>query len=193
MSRPAVFLDRDGVLVENVFYSESGEVEAPWRPEDLRLIPGAAGATRSLAAAGLPLVLISNQGAYAKGKTSLRNLWRVHERFVDLLRDEGVVLDAVFYSYSHPQGVVPHFSGPSLERKPNPYYLVLAAAQLDLNLGRSWFVGDRMSDVECARAVGVEPILVGSDIDAAHEPSLLTAPSILQACEHILAQQSESR
>jgi D-glycero-D-manno-heptose 1,7-bisphosphate phosphatase len=160
MSRPAVFLDRDGVLVEEIFYPETGEIEAPLRPEDVRLLPGAAAAARALAQAGYALVLLSNQPAYAKGKASLRDLWLVHERFVALLEGEAVTLDAVFYSYSHPDGIMPYFSGPSLERKPGPYNLIIAAAQLDLDLARSWLVGDRESDVACALAAGVRPIQV---------------------------------
>lgn len=113
--RPAVFLDRDGVLVEEVFYPESDEWEAPWRAEDVQLMAGAAAAARSLAEAGFALVLISNQAAFAKGKTGLRDLWLAHARFVALLAAEHVALDAVFYSYAHPDGVVPHFSGPSLD------------------------------------------------------------------------------
>ena len=96
VSRPAVFLDRDGVLVEEVFYPQSGEWEAPWRPDDVRLIPGAAVAARRLAEAGFSLVVVSNQAAFAKGKTTLRELWLAHERFVALLANEDVVLDGVF-------------------------------------------------------------------------------------------------
>jgi D-glycero-D-manno-heptose 1,7-bisphosphate phosphatase len=160
MIRPAVFLDRDGVLVEEIFYPQTREIEAPLRPDDVRLIPGAAAAARALAQAGFRLVLISNQAGYAKGKTSLRELWLTHERFVALLAREGVTLDAVFYSYSHPQGIAPYFRGPSLERKPNPYSLIIAAAQLDLDLEHSWLIGDRETDIACAQAAGVRPILV---------------------------------
>jgi D-glycero-D-manno-heptose 1,7-bisphosphate phosphatase len=160
MSRPAVFLDRDGVLVEEVYYTDTGETEAPLRPEDVRLIPGAAAAARVLAEAGYALVVISNQGAYAKGKTTLRSLWLTHERFIALLNKEGVVLDAVFYSYGHPDGIIPHFSGPSLERKPSPYNLLVAASQLDLDLSASWLIGDRETDVLCAERAKVRAILV---------------------------------
>jgi D-glycero-D-manno-heptose 1,7-bisphosphate phosphatase len=160
MKRPAIFLDRDGVLVEEVYYPESKEWEAPWRPEDVRLIPGAAQAAGMLSRAKFLLVLVSNQAAHAKGKTTLRQLWLVHQRFVGLLNNEGTTLDGVFYSYGHPNGIVPHFSGPSLDRKPNPYNLFVAAAQLDIDLQNSWMIGDRMTDVHCARAAGVAPILV---------------------------------
>jgi D-glycero-D-manno-heptose 1,7-bisphosphate phosphatase len=160
VSRPAVFLDRDGVLVEEVFYPETGEWEAPLRAEDVRLIRGAAAAARRLSKAGYALVLISNQAAFAKGKTSLRALWLAHERFLSLMAEERVTLDAVFYSYSHPDGVVQHFSGPSLDRKPGPYNVFIAAAQFDLGLPESWMVGDRATDIECGRAAGVPAILI---------------------------------
>ena len=88
MSRPAVFLDRDGVLVEEIFYSQTGEWEAPLRPEDVRLIPGAAAAARRLAEAGYALVLISNQAAFVGvdrpepllQKTPIDRLPQLHQR-----------------------------------------------------------------------------------------------------------------
>jgi len=179
VSRPAVFLDRDGVLVEEIFYAQTGEWEAPLRPEDVRLIPGAA-------AAGYALVLISNQAAYAKGKTGLRALWLAHERFVELLAGEGVRFDAAFYSYGHPDGVVPHFSGPSLDRKPGPYNLFIAAAQLDLDLARSWMIGDRETDVACARAAGVRAILVkNAHTDVRNTPAAIVAKDLSDAVQHI--------
>ena len=160
MSQRAVFLDRDGVLVEEVFYPQTGIWEAPLCADDVRLIPGAATAASTLAQAGYALVLVSNQPAFAKGKTGLRDLWLAHERFAALLAKDRVALDATFYSYGHPEGVVPHFKGPSLDRKPCPYNLFIASAQLDLDLTSSWMVGDRETDVECALAAGATPVLV---------------------------------
>jgi D-glycero-D-manno-heptose 1,7-bisphosphate phosphatase len=162
MSRPAIFLDRDGVLVEEIFYPHTGEREAPLAPEDVRLLPGVAPALRSLADAGYALVVISNQGAHAKGKATLKALWSAHERFVALLAEQSARLDGCYYSYSHPNGTAPHFSGPSLERKPGPYNIFVAAAQLDLNCQGSWMIGDRETDVACARAAGLRPILVSA-------------------------------
>jgi D-glycero-D-manno-heptose 1,7-bisphosphate phosphatase len=186
VSRAAVFLDRDGVLVEEIFDAQTGEWEAPLRPEDVRLIPGAAAAARRLAEAGYALVLISNQAGYAKGKTDLRSLWLAHERFVELLAGEGVRFDAAFYSYGHPEGVVPHFSGPSLDRKPGPYNLFIAAAQLDLDLARSWMIGDRQSDVACARAAGVRAILVeNAHADLHHALAVIIAKDLSDALQHI--------
>jgi D-glycero-D-manno-heptose 1,7-bisphosphate phosphatase len=188
MSRPAVFLDRDGVLVEEIFYPFTGEREAPLAAEDVRLLPGVATALRNLASAGYALVVISNQGAYAKGKTTLRSLWLAHERFVALLADQGAKLDGYYYSYSHPNGTVPHFSGPSLDRKPGPYNIFVAAAQLDLDCHGSWMIGDRETDVACALAAGLRPILVST---ATASPSsaadLIQVADLSRAAEVILA------
>jgi histidinol-phosphate phosphatase family protein len=192
VSRPAVFLDRDGVLVEEVFYPETGEREAPLRPEDVRLIPGAAAAARELAQAGYALVVISNQGAYAKGKTTLRSLWLAHERFVALLAAEGVVLAGVFYAYGHPNGIVPDFSGQSVERKPSPYNLLVAAAQLDLDLSASWLVGDRQSDVICAERARVRPILLSSVPVNSDPRAGPTTEDLAAATRIILASRAKS-
>ena len=187
MSRPAVFFDRDGVLVEEIFYPETGEKEAPLRPEDVRLVSGAAVAARRLAAAGYALIVVSNQAAFAKGKTTLRSLWLAHERFVALIGAEGAALDGTFYAYGHPDGVVPHFSGPSLDRKPGPYHLFVAAAQLDLDLGRSWMIGDRQSDIDCALAAGVRPILIASsEVRDNRHPMASRAADVSEAAAIIL-------
>ena len=171
MSRPAIFLDRDGVLVEEVFYPQTGEWEAPMTAADVRLAPGAAAAARRLQQANFPLILISNQGAHAKGKIDLRSLWRVHEQFVFLLNAEGVRLDGEYYSFSHPDGIVPAFSGPSLDRKPSPYNLFVAAARHDIDLCRSWMIGDRDTDVACGKAAGTKTILIRSLL-IGREPAL---------------------
>jgi D-glycero-D-manno-heptose 1,7-bisphosphate phosphatase len=187
MSRPAVFLDRDGVLVEEIYYAHTGEREAPLNPEDVRLLPGVAMALRKLADAGFALVVISNQGGYAKGKTTLRALWLAHERFVALLAEQGASLDGSYYSYGHPNGIVPYFSGPSLDRKPGPYNIFIAAAQLDLDRGGSWMVGDRETDVACAVAAGVRPILIAADGKSPNrQAELIQAPDLPRAAEIIL-------
>ncbi len=131
------------------------------RPGDVRLLPGAAAAARRLKALGFLLILVSNQGAAAKGKVGLGSLWQVQSRFNALLAEEGVTLDAEYYSFSHPAGTVPGLSGPSLDRKPSPYNLLIAAARFDIDLGRSWMIGDRETDVACGRAAGVRTIRVG--------------------------------
>ena len=146
------------------------------RPEDVRLVPGAAAAALRLKMMGFLLILVSNQGAAAKGKIGLDSLWRAHLRFAELLSAEGVTLDAEYYSFSHPDGVVPGLSGASVDRKPSPYNLMVASARFELDLGRSWMVGDRSTDVDCGRAVGTMTIRIGAKVatNADHDAETLT-------------------
>lgn len=160
MSRPAVFLDRDGVLTAEIFYPETGEWEAPMFPGDVRILPGALEATRSLSENGYLLFLVSNQAAYAKGKCRLEDLLAVQDRFVDEVRGAGVVFTEMFYAYTHPDGVVEGFSGPSLERKPNPLFPKLAAARHGIDLAASWMIGDRDMDIECGKRAGTRSIRI---------------------------------
>ena len=190
VKRAAVFLDRDGVLVEEIYYPETGEIEAPMRPEDVRLVPEAAAAALRLKMMGFLLILVSNQGAAAKGKIGLDSLWRAHQRFTELLSTEGVALDAEYYSFSHPDGVVPGLSGASLDRKPSPYNLMIAAARFDLDLSRSWMVGDRSTDVDCGRAAGAMTIRIGAKVPTDADGR---AGSLAEAAEIIAAHSAATK
>lgn len=158
--RRVVFLDRDGVITEEVFCPSSGEWEAPMIPEDLVLKAGAVVALGQLLTLGYQLILVSNQAAFAKGKTTLESLWAVHGRFAALMEEKGIPFLEYNYSFSHPDGVVPNFSGPSVERKPSPYLLLLAQAKYRLQMSRCWMIGDRDSDIECGQAAGVSTIRI---------------------------------
>ncbi|HWW90156.1 MAG TPA: HAD family hydrolase [Solirubrobacteraceae bacterium] len=158
--RPAAFLDRDGTLNEFAPDPDSGLPESPLSVADVRLIEGAAGAARQLADAGFALVCVSNQPAAAKGKVSLEGLLAVHERVLELLREEGVHLDASRLCLHHPDGVVPELSGPCDCRKPAPGMLLDAADELGLDLASSWMLGDTDSDVLAAHAAGCRAVLI---------------------------------
>ena len=157
--RPAAFLDRDGTLNELV-PDPTGVPESPLRAADVRLIEGAAVAARQLAQAGFALVCVSNQPVAAKGKVSLERLHAVHQRVLELLREEGVHLDAFRLCLHHPQGVVPELSGPCACRKPAPGMLLDAAEELNLDLARSWMLGDTDSDVIAGHAAGCRVVLI---------------------------------
>jgi len=158
--RPAAFLDRDGTLNEFVPDPVSGLPESPLTVADVRLIEGAAAAARELAQAGFALVCVSNQPAAAKGKVSLERLLAVHERVLELLREQGVQLDGFRLCLHHPQGVVPELSGPCDCRKPAPGMLLDAAEALGLDLASSWMLGDTDSDVAAGRAAGCRTVLI---------------------------------
>ncbi len=159
-ARAAVFLDRDGVLNELVPDRESGLAESPLSPDDVRLAAGAAAAARRLREGGYALVGVTNQPAAAKGRVAVSRLEEVQARLVELLAVEGVEFDAWRMCLHHPDGVVPELSGPCDCRKPAPGMLVDAARELDLDLERSWMVGDTDADVEAGRAAGCRTALI---------------------------------
>ncbi|MGF1538086.1 MAG: D-glycero-alpha-D-manno-heptose-1,7-bisphosphate 7-phosphatase [Elainellaceae cyanobacterium] len=156
MSRPAVFLDRDGVL--NV---EAGYIR---QVDQLHLIAGAAGAVRQLNDAGLFCCLVSNQSGPARGYYSVQHVEALHKRLERLLMAEaGARLDALYYCpYLCPTegGTDSEFALWSTWRKPNPGMLVAAAWDHDLEIGRSVMVGDKATDVDLAHNAGCRGVLV---------------------------------
>lgn len=195
----AVFLDRDGVLNALAVDPVSGRPESPYRPQDVRLTPGAADAVRLLRTLGLPLAVVSNQPAAAKGTATRRDLELVHEAVVELLAREGVAVDEVRYCLHHPDGTDPDLAGPCDCRKPAPGLILQAAAALGLGdgaLGRSWIIGDSDVDVRAGRAAGLRTILVeeprsahrrGGDVRPDHR-----APDVLEAARIVVTALSTS-
>jgi D-glycero-D-manno-heptose 1,7-bisphosphate phosphatase len=152
MVHRALFLDRDGTLVEPRHY--------PSRPEDLVLYAGVATELRWLRAAGFRLVVITNQSGLAHGYFERAQLDRLHEHLVEQLRWEGVDIDAIFVCPHHPEGKVAELAIACDCRKPRPGLLFRAAAELDLDRTRSWFVGDILDDVEAGNRARCRTVLV---------------------------------
>lgn len=190
----AVFLDRDGVLNELVRDRVSGMCESPLRVADVRLVPGAAAAAARLARLGFALVCVSNQPAAAKGAASIAQLLAVHDRVVELLREQGVRLAASRLCMHHEHGVVPALSGPCDCRKPAPGMLLDAALALALDLRASWMVGDTDADIAAGKAAGCMTLLVrhpgsfhkrlqGISADVAADSLARGAACIVAACQ----------
>jgi D-glycero-D-manno-heptose 1,7-bisphosphate phosphatase len=145
MSGRAVFIDRDGTLVEARHY--------PRRPEELVLCEGAADALRDLRRAGFRIVLVTNQSGIGRGYFDAGALRRMHAHLESELATCGARLDAIYYC--------PHTPEDGCDcRKPAPGMLVCAAQALDLELTRSWMVGDILDDIEAGRRAGCRTILV---------------------------------
>jgi D-glycero-D-manno-heptose 1,7-bisphosphate phosphatase len=158
--RPAVFLDRDGVIVEPVPDALLGTDESPYRAQDVALVAGATEAIRALRERGFLLVGISNQPAAAKGNATLEALRDVHARTVQLLAAAGASLDDWRYCFHHPAGVDPDLGVACDCRKPAPGLLLAAAEDHGIDLARSWMVGDSDSDVVAGAAAGTRTVLV---------------------------------
>jgi D-glycero-D-manno-heptose 1,7-bisphosphate phosphatase len=160
MSDGAVFLDRDGVIVELVWDAVDGSFEGPNVKEDVSLVPVAADAIRRIRSLEYRTVVVSNQPAAAKGKASHEDLLAAHERVVGLLAESGVAIDDYRYCFHHPDAVDPGLARACECRKPKPGMLLQAAAALDIDLSRSWMIGDSAADAEAGRMAGCRTILV---------------------------------
>lgn len=167
---PALFLDRDGTLVHPGHY--------PSRPEDLRLYEGIGPELRALQEAGFLLVIITNQAGIARGYFTEADLYRMHVHLTNELDLLGVRLDGIYYCPHHIDGVIPELAIRCDCRKPKPGMLLQAAADLNIDLQRSWFVGDILDDVEAGNRAGCRTILV--DLGTEQSPSqLLRRPSFV--------------
>ena len=160
MSVAAVFLDRDGVVVELVWDDVDGSFEGPNVKEDVRLAPGAAEAIGRIRSLDYRTVVVSNQPGAAKGKASHDDLLGAHASVVRLLAESGVEIDDYRYCLHHPDAVDPALRRDCECRKPRPGMLLEAAAALDIDLSRSWMIGDSDADVEAGHLAGCRTILV---------------------------------
>lgn len=145
MSRRFVLLDRDGTINEEIGYV--------LRPEELRLIPGAAEAIRELRELGLGIVVVTNQAPIARGWITEGDLSAIHERLRELLASHGADVDAIEHC--------PHDRDDGCAcRKPGAEMARRAAARLGFDLADSFVVGDHAGDMGLGRAVGARTLLV---------------------------------
>jgi D-glycero-D-manno-heptose 1,7-bisphosphate phosphatase len=150
--RPAVFMDRDGCLIE-----ERGYINHPSQVHVLRRTPEA---VSRLNAAGIAAVMATNQAGIARGYFSNETLVAVNAELVRQLGALGARLDALYVCTHHPTAGQPPYREACECRKPKPGLLIRAAAELGLDLSRSIMIGDKPSDVEAGQAAGAATVLV---------------------------------
>lgn len=172
---PAIFIDRDGVINCR-------------RPDDYVLnwsqfvfVPGIREALKQLASLGLPLIVISNQAAVGKGLLDAAHLEEITLKMQQALHEDGTTLTAVYYC---PHRIEDHCPC----RKPKPALLFSAAADFNVDLRRSIFIGDSETDVQAARAGGCEPVLLDSDGDACPNSSQWKADLVIAPTSQALFQ-----
>ncbi len=146
--RPALFLDRDGVVVAERPYLH-------W-PDDVRLLTGAADAIARANELAMPVVIVTNQSGVGRGYYAWPAFEQVMQRLADLLSPAGARFDAVYACPYHVEALPPWDVPDHPGRKPNPGMLLRASRDLALDLSRSWIVGDAATDVLAGRAAGLE-------------------------------------
>jgi D-glycero-D-manno-heptose 1,7-bisphosphate phosphatase len=183
MLKPAVFLDRDGTLNIDRSYLTS--------PDQLELLPGVPAALRLLRAAGFACVVVTNQSAVGRGMMTEADLAGIHAEMNRLLAVEDAALDGI-YACLH----VPSSSDPLAvdhpERKPAPGLLLRAAAELRLDLARSWMIGDTLRDIVAGQSAGCQGCILvrtGQPVDEAqfhHAKPFVVVEDLLAAARHVL-------
>jgi D-glycero-D-manno-heptose 1,7-bisphosphate phosphatase len=150
--RAAVFLDRDGTLIEEVGYLD--------RPERVELYPWSVDAIRALNRAGLRIVMVTNQSGIARGFFTEAIVEAVHAHLAALLEASGAHIDAYYYCPHHPDGKVAEYARACDCRKPARGLVDRAVGELGIDPRQSFTIGDRWLDVALARTIGARGILV---------------------------------
>ena len=157
MESPAVFLDRDDTIIEDRGYISD--------PDQVSLMPGAAEGIRRFSLAGYLVVVVSNQSGIARGLLDESALAAVHERVEALLDAAGARLDGAYYCpyLEGPEATVDAYRRASDLRKPAPGMLLQAAREMNIDLSRSWMIGNSLCDVQAGEAAGCRAILIDRD------------------------------
>jgi D-glycero-D-manno-heptose 1,7-bisphosphate phosphatase len=183
MAQRAVFLDKDGTIIENVPYNVD--------PALIRLTPGTEEGLRLLHRAGYPLFVVTNQAGVARGYFPESALTIVEARLKELLADFGVPLAGFTYCPHHPEGSVERLAIACDCRKPASGMILRLAAEYDIDLARSWMIGDILDDVQAGRGAGCRTILIDSGnetkwiLSPDREPHH-RAPDLAAAARHII-------
>lgn len=178
--RAAVFLDRDGVLVQDVHYLRT--------PTQLRVLPGAAEALRALQE-HFAIVVVTNQSGIARALLGEDDLAAIHAELARRLAADGAVVDALYTCPHLPEGAVPAYSAACECRKPKPGMLLRASRDWRLDLNGSFMIGDAPRDVAAGRAAGVRSILIGA-AGVAADGACAVAANLAQAARLILARRN---
>jgi D-glycero-D-manno-heptose 1,7-bisphosphate phosphatase len=152
MKHPVVFLDRDGTINEEVGYVN--------HIDRFVLLPRVGQAIRLLNEHGFKTVVITNQSGVARGYFPESLIHQVHQKLEELLREEGARLDGIYYCPHHPAAGSPPFRQKCRCRKPETGLIEKAVEELDLDLSRSYMIGDRGLDIEFGRPLGLRGVLV---------------------------------
>ena len=142
-----MFLDRDGVIVEEVGHLR--------RAEDVRLITGAAAVIAAANCAGMPVVVVSNQSGIGRGLFGWEDFAAVQQRMLEMLEAQGALIDAVLACPHHAEAEPPYRYPDHPSRKPNAGMILAAARLLPIDLAASWIIGDRVTDLSAGRNAGL--------------------------------------
>jgi D-glycero-D-manno-heptose 1,7-bisphosphate phosphatase len=182
----AVFIDKDGTLVEDIPYNID--------PSLITLTPGAKEALVLLKSKGFLLIVISNQSGIARGYFKEVDLEKVKNRLQEMLAPHDVQLDGIFFCPHHPDGVISNYAISCDCRKPKPGMILCAAEAFEIDLSRSWMIGDILHDVESGNRAGCKTILIdnGNETEwilSEYRKPTAVANNLTEAAEKIIVHE----
>ncbi len=193
-----MFLDRDGVINDLVYYQEMGIIDSPFTVEQFKLLPGVAEAINKLREEGFRVVIVSNQPGIAKRHLSQEVFEKIKTRMKEELVNEGAFLDGEYYCLHHPEATVINFKVDCDCRKPKSGLLLQGAKDLDIDLSQSWMIGDGLTDVMAGKNVGCKTILLGRmkcqlcpRMDEENAKPDIIAANLLEAARTILKEENK--
>lgn len=157
----AIFLDRDGVINELIYYPEHGIIDSPFTAKQFRLLPEVTKAITKLHKLGFKVILVSNQPGIAKDYLSQQTFAEIEKKMKDELAKEEAFLDGEYYCFHHPEAKVERLKVNCDCRKPKPGLLLRAAEDMDIDLSQSWMIGDGLTDIKAGKSAGCKTILLG--------------------------------
>jgi D,D-heptose 1,7-bisphosphate phosphatase len=160
--RRAAFLDRDGVINRMWLHPEFGTIDSPANPEQFELLPGAGRAIAALNRLGLLAIVVSNQPGIAKGKFTAAGLAAIERQMTLDIEAAGGHLDATYYCLHHPAALLDEYRAACDCRKPRPGLLRQAARDWQIDLSRSFMIGDGVTDIAAGCAVKATTLFVNS-------------------------------
>lgn len=168
---PAAFLDRDGVLIRDHGYV--------YKPEDIEILPGVFEGLKLLRENSYRLILVSNQSGVARGLFTCAQVDVFHQALQSQIQAAcGITLDGIYYCPHHPEGQVKSYAVNCRCRKPEPGLLEQAGADFAIDWERSFLVGDKDSDIECAMRAGIRGIQIENDQYVPHQNPHATIASL---------------
>ncbi|MFC1989493.1 D-glycero-alpha-D-manno-heptose-1,7-bisphosphate 7-phosphatase [Chloroflexota bacterium] len=182
----AVFLDRDGTIIEDIGY--------PHERSKIKFLPGASKAVRLLNENGFKVIIITNQAGVARGYFTEETVKEINRYIQESLAKERAIIDMIYYCPHHIEGVVEEYRKECYCRKPNPGMIEQAAHEFGINLENSFVIGDKNSDIEAGRRAGCKTILLTAENLSTNDKetavmSDYTAPDLYEAVKW-LAQAS---
>jgi len=161
MKSKAVFLDRDGVINEVVYNKEMGIVDSPSTVEQFKLLPDAGKAINKFHKKGFNVIVISNQPGLAKDHYDIDVFEKIKEKMKIELEKENAKIDAEYYCIHHPEAKIQKYKIICDCRKPKPGMILKAAKEHDIDLSKSWMIGDGINDLQAGKKAGCKTILIG--------------------------------